>query len=322
MDRRIVALHALSAQQDGQFTSRQAAAAGVDRDMLAWLQRSGAVVSLRHGVERFTHTPGDPDIAITAYLACLPYGVICRRSAAVFHRLSRVKPPPQPEVLVPHGIRCAPEGITVVHTRNLRPADILRVGPIAYTTLARTVLDIADPDDAWETLSVLDDAIAAGAKRAWIHNRATELKAGRAGVTLVHRATAPDAPGVFRSWLERMAGHIYRMAGIPDPEWNVPLYDSRGKIGVVDALWRPWRVVSEKEGLRFHTSPAERRRDARRFNRLLEAKYGARRFTWFDLVHDPVDMAATIHRALRAGGADLDPNTIPSRIILDTRPFL
>lgn len=199
-------------------------------------------------------------------------------------------------------------------TRNLPGSDITRVGGVRYTSLARTVCDLADPDDVWETLALVDDAVARGARQGWLHRTASRLTNGKPGVTVVRDATAPGAADAFRSWLERAAGTVYRAAGIPQPEWNVRVYDGAGLIGIVDALWRPWRVVAEKEGLRFHTTPRQRRDDAKRFNRLVEARYDPRRFTWEDVVHQPAEVAATVMRALRAAGADLDPNRIPSRI--------
>ena len=189
-------------------------------------------------------------------------------------------------------------------------------------SLARTVLDLSDPADPWEALSLLDDVVAMGARKTWIHQRAKVLCNGRAGITLIRRATASTGREEFRSWLERASAHVYRAAGLPDPVWNTPVRDVRGRIGVVDALWPEWRVVSEKEGLRFHTSPSQRRRDAERFNRLLDADYRARRFTWEDVIHRPLYVAETLHRALRAAGADLDPARIPRKIDLHERPFL
>jgi hypothetical protein len=93
-----------------------------------------------------------------------------------------------------------------------------------------------------------------------------------------------------------------------------------GRIGIVDALWRLWRVVSEKEGLRFRTTPAQRHRDAERFNRLLDAEYAARRFTWLDVVERPTYVAATLARTLRAAGADVDLARIPREIIVPGHP--
>ena len=152
------------------------------------------------------------------------------------------------------------------------------------------------------------------ASRAWVHQRAKVLSNGRGGVTLLREATARDAAARFNSWLERAASHVYRAGGLPDSEWNVRVRDARGLIGIVDALWPQWMVVSEKEGLRFHTTPSQRRRDAQRFKRLLDADYRARRFTWEDVTQQPLHVVETLYRALRAAGADLDPARIPRKI--------
>ena len=315
-------LRADAAGQDGQFAVRQAWKRGFTRSALRNLRDAGHIVTLRRGVARFAAVPGDPDVAITACLACWPHGVISHSSAAAFHKISHAAKHGPAEVTVPRGAMAAPAGVVVHSTRYLPGCDILKVGGVKYTSLARTVCDLAESCNLWETLTRLDDAVARGAKPSWVHQRASALAHGRAGVAAVAAATAPGASAEFRSWLERAAAHVYREAHIPDPEWNVPVYDGSGLIGIADALWPSWRVISEKEGLRFHTKPRQRRVDARRFNRFADARYAARRFSWQDVVETPTAVAATLLRALRAAGADVDLLRIPSEIVLPGRPFL
>ena len=307
--------------QDSQFATAQALSLGLTRDELKGLRQRGETYELRRGVARFAAAAGDPDPAITAVLTCWPDGVISHSSAAQHHGISRVPVPVEPEIMVPHGIVRKLPGIKVHWSRSLEAQDILWVGGIGYTSLARTAIDLADPDDPWETLAILDDVIAMGAKRNWVYVRSKKLANGRSGVTLLRDATHPEAPGNFHSWLERTSFHVFRAGGLPPAEWNVPVYDDRGRIGIVDALWREWRVVSETEGLRFHTTPGQRRRDASRFNRLLDARYQARRFTWEDIVKQPLDVVAALHRALRAGGADIESARIPRVIEIPSLPF-
>jgi hypothetical protein len=309
-----VVLRFLAGLQDGQFAATQAWALDLSPGAITWLVTSGEAMRIRRGVLRFTSAPGDPDPAVAAWLACWPHGVICRRSAAVHHGLRSVTSPRWTEITLPFGIRLRPGGVTVYRTRSLPPGDRVLVGGVTYTSLARTVVDLADGADPWGTLALLDDAVARGAKPGWIHSVATRLRNGRPGVRLLVDATAPGGAEVFRSFLERASAHVYRAAHLPEPEWNVPVHDRLGLIGIVDALWRPWHVVSEKEGLRFHTTPEQRRADAERFNRLLDASYDPRRFTWEDVVRRPVYVAATIARALATAGADVDLAAIPSRI--------
>lgn len=320
MDERYARLRAIASGQDGQFATAQARELGVEPRALRWLRDSGETVLLRRRVWRFRVAAGEPDPAVTAYLLCWPHAVISHHSAALFHRL-RPRRPAQPEITVPAGRRCSPAGVVVHVSRFLPRCDILRSGGLRYTSLARTVCDLADARDPWATLALLDDAVARGASPRWINQRAIVLANGRAGVALLRDATEPGSAAVFRSWLERSSAHVYRVCAFPDPEWNVPVHDDAGRIGIVDALWRDWGVISEKEGLRFHTTPEARRLDARRFNRLCDAGYRPRRFTWQDVVHRPVEMAATVLRALRAAGADLDPARLPGRIELPDDPF-
>ncbi len=285
------------------------------------MSQRGEIALRRRGVWRFVAAAGVADPAVTAALTCWPDGAVSHRSAAQHHGLRRVKVPPEPEITVPHGLVHKLPGVRVHWSRELTADDILRVGNIGFTSLARTVIDLSDPSDPWESLSVLDEAVALGANTRWINKRAAALAIGRAGVTLIRDATAVGAGSEFRSWLERASSYVYRAGGLPDPEWNVRVRDARGVIGTVDALWPKWQVVSEKEGLRFHTTPQQRRRDANRFNRLLDADFRARRFTWEDVVHRPLYVVETLHRALRAAGADLDPLRVPRVIRVPDRPF-
>lgn len=314
-------LRSIAAGQDGQFATAQAAGVGVSANDLTRLRRRGEIASRRLGVWRFTAVGGDGDQAVTAALACWPDGIISHQSAARFHGITRVSDVGQPHVTVPHGqVRKLP-GVTVHWTRDLPEQHIVRVGTLAYTSLARTACDLADPDDMWTTLALLDDVIAAGAKRTWLHHCACSMVNGRGGVRYIRDATSKNGAAEFRSWLERAASYVYRAGGLPDPDWNVRVRDGAGFIGIVDALWLPQRVVSEKEGLRFHTTPRQRRGDAQRFNRLQEADYRPRRFTWEDVVHRPTSVVETLYRALNAAGANLDPARIPRKIVLPMSPF-
>lgn len=286
------------------------------------MRAHGEIHQLRLGVWRFTATPSDPDPAVTAALTCWPVAVISHASAAQHHGLTRVALPKEPEITVPHGEVHKLPGVKVHWSRDLPKSDTLLVGGVRYTTLARTGIDLADGDDPYETLAIVDDMVALGAARGWIHSRAKDLANGRGGVVIVRDATSRDGASEFRSWLERAASDLYRAGGLPEAEWNVPVYDGRGRIGVVDALWRPWAVISEKEGLRFHTTPTQRRRDANRFNRLQDANFRPRRFTWEDVVHRSHEVLEALYRALRAAGADLDPARIPRQVKPPPRPFL
>jgi hypothetical protein len=315
-------LRTLAAAQNGQFATEQARLLELKPSQIHALHKRGEIEWVRQRVWRFVSSPEPVDDAVTAFLACWPHAVISHASAANFHGLTRVDAPDQPEVTVRKGTRCRVAGVVIHTSRSLEAADILSVGPLRYTSLARTVCDLATPDDPWETLSILDDAVAGGASRKWIHNRAVALGNRRPGIGLIERATRAGASDEFRSWLERAGAHVITMAGLPPPMWNVEVRDDRGRIGIVDALWLPERVICELKGLRFHTAPTQVHRDDKRLNRLFDAGYGVRVIGWRELVDDAPGAVATIGRALQAAGTTVDLARIPQDLRVPTRPFL
>lgn len=313
-------LRALSSLQDGQFATRQAVALGLTSNAVRWLARSGRTSSPRRGVWRWATAAGTADVAVTAWLTCWPAGVISHRSAAHHHGLASGGAPPSPEITVAHGGPTrAPAGLRVHVSRDLPTTDRLLVGAVTYTSLARTVCDLATATDAAATLTRVDDAIALGAAPRWIHRRASALAVGRDGVALVREATSPEGAATFRSWLERTSAELFLAAGLPTPSWNVPVRDRRGRIGVVDASWTDHGVVVELEGLRFHTTPRQRRRDAEQTVEPLGAGLVVRRFTWHDVVERPAEVVATVATALEAAGADVDVALVSARLSSSTR---
>jgi hypothetical protein len=284
------------------------------------VRTSGEAEVVRAGVARFTSSD-PPDPAVTAFLAVWPRGVISHASAAQHHGLSRVEVPAVPCLTVQHGTTCRQSDITVRFSTFLPDSDILRVGPLRFTSVARTVCDLSTSADPWESLSILDDAVAGGARRSWVNHVARALARGRDGVALIERATRPTSSHEFRSWLERAGAHVFALGGLPPPQWNSRIYDGRGLVGIVDALWLPAKVVCELKGLRFHTNPAQLRSDDARNNRLLDAGYGVRSVSWRDLVDESAEVVATVMRAMRAAGVDVDLARIPQTIAIPKRPF-
>ncbi len=193
-------------------------------------------------------------------------------------------------------------GIVAHRTRRLERCDRGVYESIPVTSGARTVIDVAGRRDRTAITALVDDAVCARVTtRRWLFLRGRALRNGRRGVGLIVSLTRPDAAAEFWSWLERQADREFARHGVPAPRWNTRLYDDRGYVGVVDALWELARTVAEIEGLRFHTSPAQRRDDARRYNRI-SRRHRLLRYTWLDIVQRPAQMAVELLEALSAGG--------------------
>jgi very-short-patch-repair endonuclease len=67
----------------------------------------------------------------------------------------------------------------------------------------------------------------------------------------------------------------------------------------VDALYEDTPVIIEWEGLRFHSTPSQRRKDAARFTRLVTARYMPLRFSWLDVTENFDEVERQIRKALR-----------------------
>lgn len=197
------ALRALAAGQDGQFASAQAWALGLGSGAVRWLHECGETVPVGRAISRFAAASGAPDPAVTALLACGPHAVISHASAARHHRLTRVPAPDVPEVPVPHHVTRRPAGVVVHRSRSLPGTDIVTVGGVRYTSLARTVCDLADPDDPWETLGRLDDAVAIGALDGCTSGPVRSGTAGRASPSCGGRRRPAPLRSSARGWSGR-----------------------------------------------------------------------------------------------------------------------
>lgn len=309
------ALHAVAEPQLGLFTTQQALALNLTRRQIEGLHRRREITAVRHddhrllGTWRFSGSPYEWPAPVMA--ACLAVGggaVACLDTALQLHGLRE----PTPGVIhVCRPARWQPTvpGISVHTTRDLIDGDHTEVDGVSVTTPARTTIDMARILDRAGRLGLVDEVVFGGhAARQWLYRRASALHNGRTGVLDIVRATAPGAEAEFRSWLERQTSLAFEYWGVPAPAWNVPLHDAKGRIGIVDCLWSydVLELVVELEGLRFHTTPKQRRSDAARFNRL-SRRGPVLRYTWQDVVERPEAMCAEILDVLRPvrGAVDL-----------------
>ncbi|MBA2529805.1 MAG: DUF559 domain-containing protein [Euzebyales bacterium] len=292
-------LRAAAAAQHATFTCRQAAQHGVTHRVLERLTALGEIERQHRGVHRFTAIPLTRSAEIAAaVLAGGPDAVASHDTSLELHGLRKAWPGAPIEICSPTTWHPEVTGIHVHRTRRLESRDITTVDGIRATNGARTLVDLASRYERVALTRLVDDAICWGvAKRNAVYRRSCALRNGRRGVGLLVTLTDPDAEAVFRSWLERLAWSVFDRHGVAQPLWNVPRHDAEGLIGIVDCLWPDLPLVVELEGLRFHTSPQQRRDDARRFNRL---GAGARvlRFTWQDVVEMPERMCGQILAAL------------------------
>jgi hypothetical protein len=233
---------------------------------------------------------------MAAVLAFGPGAVLSHRTAAALHQL-RGTYRSKIEVTVPRRTTRAHVNIQVHRSRSLRPQDVTRVNGIPCTTVARTLLDLADvldrralerAFDRSETLQLFDlnaiqDQLTANRTR----------PAARRVQRLLEEYYIGSAP--TQSELEEAFFAICRSVDAPLPEVNawVDLGDGEPMI-LADFVWREQRVIVETDGMRFHDTHQARQRDPRRDQRAIVAGWRPIRTTWRQVIYRPRELRPTI----------------------------
>jgi len=246
---------------------------------------------------------------MAAVLACGRRGVLSHRSAAALWGLGpRWRDPI--EVSAPSRKRV--EGVLVHRSRTLTSQEVTVHFGIPVTTVARTLLDLAD---------VLDDrALARAVNDAQLKQR---LRLDDLGALLADspgRNTARLTPfvegacGPTRSVFEDAFLAFVDEYGLPRPEVNETIAGHE-----VDMLWRDERLIVELDSRDYHDADQPFERDRDKDADLLVAGYSVVRITWRRLRDAPARearrlaglLAAASSAGERSGGPRSNP--LPER---------
>lgn len=202
---------------------------------------------------------------------------------------------PAPEVLAPSDRRV--EGVSVKRYRSLHPADVTHFRGIPVTSVARTLVDLA------EVLPVEELA------------RACHEAGVRYGTTPAHvekvLARRPNSPGaaklrgvlrgdakVLLSKLEKGFLDLLRNAGLPLPLTNRPVGEWR-----VDCYWLEYGLIVELDSYRYHNSRESWERDRLRERDARARGNEFRRYSWGDVFERPAQVEAELRPLLRTDRA-------------------
>jgi hypothetical protein len=244
--------------------------------------------------------------------ACLDLDAVAsHRTAAHLHGLAGFSHrPTRIEVTVPEGRgRTRSPGATVHRSTNLGLEDLVTVGPIPTTSVARTILGLAAlvPDiDIDRVRDAVDTAVRDGiASDAWLWWRLEELRCrGRNGVTVMEQILQRRAGrGKTESWLEREFLLLLEQAGLPPPTVQRRVCENGAFVARVDCCYDTQRLIVELNGHAAHSTKRQRDTDAARVNRLQLLGYRVLQFTYDDVVQRPEMVIATVAGALAIGRA-------------------
>jgi hypothetical protein len=285
---------ALAARQYGVVASWQLLALGLSRGAISRRVAAARLHPVHRGVYAVGHSAlAGPGRLMAAVLAHGPTALLSHRSGAGWlgilpdHR-SVI------DVTVPTRSRGTRAGVVVHCVRRLHPDDRTVVDGIPVTSLARTLLDVAET----EPLRRLERAFEEAERQRLFDLRALELlcerSRGRRGVrplrALMAQAIEPPAT---RSELERRFLDVCRDAGLPAPAMNVVVAGHD-----VDAAWLDRRLVVELDSRAFHHTRTAFEADRVRDGVLQVAGQRVLRVTHRRLETEPHAVVATVRALL------------------------
>jgi hypothetical protein len=234
---------------------------------------------------------------MAAVLAYGPRAVLSHRSAAALRGI-RPDNRSRSDVTVPSPSARSRAGIDVHTSASLQPADLGVVDGVPCTSLARTLLDLADVVDARGVERAVDQA---EVLRLFDRREVDDVlsrAAGRRGAGVLHSVLARyDGPSLTDKELEELVFRLCREAGIRKPEGNVWIMLEDGPVKA-DFLWRAERLIVETDGWASHGTRQAFERDRRRDRRLQLAGWQVARFTWRDILENPSEVVTTLTRLL------------------------
>jgi hypothetical protein len=300
----------LAAPRSGIVTRQALLAAGWSASAVDRAVRRGRLHRLAPGVFRVDGAPFSRAAARHAALAIAGDGaLIAGWSAAELHGFAEDRAGPV-EVLVRHGTSVPERGplLHATRTRTLVPEDRSEVDGLRVTAPARTLLDLA----ARRSTDRLGELVAAALREASCtttdlaatlaaHPRARGRGRLRAALALL-----ADDGASSRSDVEVGALQALVDGGLPRPVLAHRVRDTSGAvIAEVDLAYPDQHLAIEIDGYRWHSSPARKRADEERQNRLVLAGWTVLRFSASEVRSDPGRLVAAVRTAL--GAADVTP---------------
>lgn len=300
--RREHAIAALTLDQHSVIALRQLVALGLSASAVRSRVASGRLHRVHRGVFAIGHprslTPKGRIMA--AVLACSRMAVASHRSAAWLLDLT-LRSNPWVDVTVAGSTARRSDAIRIHSGATLAARDMTRIDNIPTTTLARTLLDVAEDATRRELERACDQA----AVRRLLDMRPIDdvlrRADGRRGAALLAEVLREHRIGstLTRNALEERFLQICRDAELPPDAVNHWIAYPDGGGAEADFLWRTQRLIVEVDGRDPHTTRRAFEADRRRDQRLAILRYRVIRFTWRQVMFESAHVAATLAALLR-----------------------
>jgi len=293
----------IAVAQHGLVTADQARAAGLTRQQIRWLTRSGAWKAIRPKVYALVGVPPTWVQAVAAaVLAVGPEAWASHATAAALWAMPRIEPYAI-EVVTPLGRRVGLPGVTGHRSSALFTKDLSAHRRVPVTTPERTLVDLSARMAPDQLGTILDDGL-----------RRRLIRLDRVGACVGRLACAPGrSPATVHALLaERLPGYdpgdsdletqvlrILVTAGLPPPvqQHRVRLGNRSVKI---DLAYPELLVAIELDGWEFHGNRTAFDQDRARANLLVAAGWTLLRFTSRSPAEEIVSCVLAARRAAAA----------------------
>jgi very-short-patch-repair endonuclease len=284
----------IATRQYGVVSRSQLLAAGISDAAITTRIRRFRLHPLHRGVYAVGHTALVPLAReMAAVLACGEGAVVSHRTAAstIWHLIDAIDD--VIDITIPRSNRRRP-GLRVHRSRTLHPEDTQVVRGIPVTSVARTLVDLAEDVSDRELEVALDEATTRRLTTTASLTAAVERLHGRRGTSRLNGLLERDGePAFTRSEAEERLLALIRAANLSHPEVN-----ARASRHTVDFIWRKQRLIVETDGYRFHSTRTAFERDRVRDAELTAAGFRVIRITWRQLEVEPLAIVARLAQAL------------------------
>jgi very-short-patch-repair endonuclease len=294
----------LADRQHGVVALAQLAALGLSSSAVRDRVAAGRLRRLYRGVFVFGHIALRPEgRVLAAVLACGPGAVASHRAAADVLGLLR-SARARVDVTSPGRAPRRRKGIDVHGSRTLAPADITTANGIPCTSVARTLLDLAEVVDRRSLERACEQAEVLRMFDRSKVEQVLERTQGRKGAALLaavltdhHALETPT-----RSELEAKFLRLCEQASVPRPRVNEKIQGLE-----VDFHWPAERLIVETDGYATHGTRRAFEGDRARDRKLTRAGWRVVRFTWRQLERDDaVNALAALANGVRSPAASAD----------------
>jgi very-short-patch-repair endonuclease len=271
----------------------QLSALGLNREAIRWRVQAHRLHRLHPGVYAVGHwalTSASRDLA--AVFACGPQALLSHRAAG--RRLGLLRGGGPVEVTAPRGCKPKP-GIRVHRTRLIHADDRATEDGIPVTSVARTLVDLADVLSERHLTAAVNEAEVQRRFDLMAIEQTLSRVAGRTGRHRLRRVLAryTEPPGYTTTEAERLLLRLCKHHGLPTPQRiAVAGYE-------LDFYWPDVRLAIEVDGGAFHRTRRAFHEDRRRDRGLAALGIQVARVPWLDLTDGALELVAEL-RAIRA----------------------